>query len=160
PRRTRWRPRATPPRCRRCPSERPRAHSSEAPPSLSLPVFETPADRLHGRVPEPAFVLRGPLVEAAERAVAERLPPRPRVSVLGPFDRRLALRRHHDPRQPRPGEVLRPRRMVVLGIDRGRDLVRSSFPQLMPDDGRSRPASGPLLARLGVSAVTVHDEDP
>src|SRR6266511_2453737 len=127
---------------------------------LCVPVFETRTDRLHCGLPEPAFVLRGPLVEAAERAVAEGFPPRPGVSVLWPFDWWLALCWDHNAGKPRPGEVLRPRRMVVVGIDFRRDLVRSSFPKLMPDHHLARPASCPRLARLGVSAMTVHDEDP
>src|SRR5580765_3707553 len=75
-------------------------------PALSVPVFETRTDRLHCGLPEPAFVLRRPLVEAAERAVAEGFPPRPGVSVLGPFDWWLALCWDHNARKPRPGEVL------------------------------------------------------
>ena len=127
---------------------------------LCVPVFETRTDRLHCGLPEPAFVLRRPLVEAAERAVAEGFPPRPGVSVLGPFDWWLALCWNHNAGKPRPGEVLRPRRMVVVGIDFRRDLVRSSFPKLMPDHRLVRSASCPRPACLGVSAMTVDDEDP
>src|SRR6266566_871371 len=114
---------------------------------LCVPAFETGTDRQDRGVPEPAFVLRGPLIETAERAIAEGFPPRPGISVLGPFDRRLALCRDHNSRNSRPGEVLRPRRMVVVGIDRGRDLVRSSFPKLMPDHGFVRAASCPRPGR-------------
>src|SRR5262249_28717018 len=106
------------------------------------------------------FVFRGPLIEAAEGAVAEGLPPRLGRPVLGPFDWRLALPRDCNTWKPRPGEVLRPRRMVVVGIDLRRNLVRSSLPKLMPDRGAARPARCPRLARPGISAVTVYEEDP
>jgi hypothetical protein len=50
--------------------------------------------------------------------------------------------------------------MVVVGVDGGGDLVRSTFPKLMPDHCRVWSASCPRLAGLGVSAMTVYHEDP
>src|SRR5207244_761425 len=80
-------------------------------------------------------------------------------AVLRPLDRRLAFVGDRNPGQPRPREVLRPRSMVVVGIDLGRDLVRTPLPELMPHD-RSAVAALQLPARLGVPAVTVHHQDP
>ncbi len=127
---------------------------------LSVPGVETRTNRLDCGLPEPAFIFRSPLIQAAERAVAQGFPPRLRISVLRPHDRRLALCRHHDSRKPRPREVLLLRRMVVLRIDCGRNLVRSPFPKLVPDNRRARPALCPRPPRLGVSPMSVHNEDP
>jgi hypothetical protein len=50
--------------------------------------------------------------------------------------------------------------MVVVRVDSGCDLVRSTLPKLMPDDRRAWPLSCPRTARLGVTTMTIHNEDP
>src|SRR5919206_585788 len=49
-----------------------------------------------------------------------------------PHDRRLPAAGHHDSGKARPREVLRPRSMVEVGVDLGRDFVRTALPDVVP----------------------------
>src|SRR5262245_55153531 len=87
------------------------------------PVLDQGAHLLDAGLPHPQHVLVRPLVEAAERAVAEQLADLRRVELAHPSDvrHRLALTRELDAREPRPGEVLEPggvRRVRVDLLDR------------------------------------------
>jgi hypothetical protein len=78
------------------------------------------------------------LIKAAERAGVEGLPPRSRIAVPGAHDGAACAVPGSRLPEAASTRSLRPRRTVVLGIDCGRDLVRSPFPELMPDKRRAR----------------------
>src|SRR5437016_1836978 len=101
-------------------------------PSLAAPPsnLEQLPHLLDARLPDPQHLLVVALVEPAEAAVADHVAQLlgPRHQVGGLVQHRLRLGRRLDARQPRPGKVLAPVRVRVLGVDRHGDL-----PHLGPD---------------------------
>src|SRR5437660_1308732 len=87
-------------------------------------VGEQIANLLDAGLPDAQHVLVGALVQTAERPVAEQLPHLGRVgsAQAGDVRHRLALVRRRHARQARPREVLEPRGVARVGVDRLDDL--------------------------------------
>src|SRR4029453_3819077 len=119
--------------------------------------------QLNGGPPHTQDVLVGELVRPAERTVAESFAPGLRASdSYRPGDRRLSPRGRLGAWKARPRKVLRPGRMVVVGVDLCGELIRSTFPDVVPQHGRVLVGALPLsqcdCARR-IAAVAVGDQE-
>src|SRR5690348_12763694 len=128
-------------------------------------VCDQVAHLLDPRLPDAQNVLVRPLVQAAERAVAEQLAHLRRVELAHARDvrPRLALLWQCDAGEPRPREVLVPRRVRRVAVDLVHDLPDAvARPPVVPEHLCALmlllPGVG-LLAAGVVAAVAVDEEE-
>src|SRR5512146_1005286 len=128
-------------------------------------VLEQRPDLLDARRPDTEDVGLRPLVGAAERAVAEQIAHIARIELAHPrhVRHRFRLGGKLDTRQPRPREVLEPRRVRRVGVDLVHDVPHPlTRPPVMPPQRSVGACLGPRLgggAATLVAAVPVHEQE-
>src|SRR5439155_17632848 len=119
-------------------------------------VLEDVPHLFDARLPDAQHVLVGPLVGAAEGAVAEQFPHLVGIDLANgrDVDHRLPLPRLLDARQARPREVLEPRGVARVRVDRLYLCPRARrVPPVVPDDLRLVVLGLPGVERAATSLV-------